>query len=301
MAGLNYLEGQNDNLHAVRSMGSTFSNAVIGMSQMKQRQRQIQQELLMKEAYLQLAREKEANDQTLAGAQIEHLNSGSAAASAALQQSQRIGRMKGQAQMGPDIMSIVNDPTSGPQLMTDLRASGVAPQGEFQIGQEELLRRIAMAVASQVYGTAASSPASAARLSMPVVTGPNQTGRDPFDPSSVLFTNPPADISPYQQQALEATKQYHGDRLQQQQQQFDIRQQADNERLTETSRHNKEMEQRPSGRQPNAVQQRLREQLGKDKSTTGTSGDFVLMFNPAGQKVKVPKGMKPPTGYTLAQ
>lgn len=113
---------------------------------------------------------------------------------------QRGGRLKGY-EGSPNIMSMVQDPFSGPQIMSDLRAANVVPQGQFQIDPQQLIQAIHGALGAQAFQQGMGTPASAQRMTKPIQMGPNQTSFDPFSRQPMMQTGPAA-MNPYQQQHL---------------------------------------------------------------------------------------------------
>jgi hypothetical protein len=104
-------------------------------------------------------------------------------------------------------MGIVQDPQSGPMLMNDLRGAGALPQGPTQLTQEQLIQAINAALAGQMTGQAAMTPATAERMTEPMPVRANEQLRDPFDLSQVLAQGPapqPTPLLPQEEERMRA-------------------------------------------------------------------------------------------------
>ncbi len=130
-------------------------------------------------------------------------------------------RLKGY-EGSPDIMSMVQDPFSGPQIMGDLRAANVAPQGQFQWTPQQLIQAIHGALGAQAFGQSMGTAASAERLTEPYMMGPNQNAVDPFSRQVIAQTGPAA-MNPYQRQNLDINQQRADEQARHNQRQEDLR------------------------------------------------------------------------------
>jgi hypothetical protein len=241
MPSLHYLDDNQDSLYAIKNIGSTFSDAIIGMAQMKARQREIAQRQFVEQEYLKLAQQKSAMDAlkftresdtdkqyldiakqnatSMAGEREAMAQQHKASAASSQEEMSRagtIGRLGTQQRLGPQgILDLVKDQRpdasgantgAGPQLFSDLRSAGAVPQGGFDINPQELMNRIIAARAGLLMGEAATSPTAAAGLTKPVSFGPN---RDVFDQPSFgpgatpMMRTPPPAMSDYQGGMLE--------------------------------------------------------------------------------------------------
>lgn len=131
-------------------------------------------------------------------------------ATATMARQGRVERLKGY-EGAPDIMSMVQDPFSGPQMMGDLRAANVVPQGQFQLSPQQLIQALHAALGAQVYGQAAGTPGSAERLASPMTLNPNEGAYDRFS-GQLIQQAPPAPLDPFHMQDL-AIKQAQADEL----------------------------------------------------------------------------------------
>ncbi len=213
---ISYLDNQNQDMYSLKRLGSVFSDAVVGAAEARAKRQQFIQQNMLEQQYLALAREKEQREaassqvrNALEQAQTQREGLGTTVMQQGADRQAMIARLQGQRQLGGNIMDIVKDPQSGPQLMGDLRSAGVAPQGQFQMTQQDLMQRIAAAVKGQVFGEATSSAAGARDMSLPFGGRPEEIGRDPQDPSSIVYQNPPGPISPYQAQMIQNQKDWH--------------------------------------------------------------------------------------------
>ena len=73
---LNYLSGNPQDVWAMRELGDTFSNAVIGLHRQRLQQQQLAQQAALEQAYLQMAREKQAQEGPLRQAQTQSYQAG---------------------------------------------------------------------------------------------------------------------------------------------------------------------------------------------------------------------------------
>lgn len=321
MPNLRYHENTGEDINALQKMGSTFSDAVIGMAAQRNKQEQLKRQQMMEQQYLaiaqQKAREGSKNTQSEIDYRSKEGNRADATTARVKQQIQQAGdqqaraqmlaRLKAQYALGPEgVAQNIQDPRSGPQMMGDLKSVGALPNDAMQIGPNvqldpktqlnpnQLVQRLLAAIQGGTYGTAASSPSSAARLVAPVIMRPGTTGNDQVS-GQPMMQGPPVTMTPYQQIMTELAKQREqrtgslGDRG-----------------MAERERHDKAME----GKQKavsakTAMQERIASELNapdEPKSDNNSSNDeFTLMLNPKGLTVKVPKGAKVPPGYEPVQ
>lgn len=294
---LNYLDND-DSMSALRNMGRSFSDAVIGMSQRQLQQRQLEQKSQMNQQMLAIAQARERREGDRSGMMNDRdqsvINANQSkvdTANEATTRQERATRLKSQSQLPREaLMQMVQDPKSGPQMMGDLRAVGAAPDGEFQVTPEQLMQKLAMALGGQTYGIASGSPSSAARLAAPLIMGPNHTAFDPFTGQPSASTGP-AEVSPYQAQALRMRQQHYVDiaqnylgRLSEQQrhnqvvedttqQRYGRSADATDTKLLETGRHNKAIESKTKG-DKYGIQQKLAAATGTQSPTNASIPTF---------------------------
>ncbi len=170
---LNYLEGNPESIYALRNLGETFTNAILGMQQNRIREQQFRAQQAMQAAHLRLAYDKEANDQQnqllrnkLLMAQTRGAEQETSQAIANAVAAQRAGLAKRSLYPQPDMMQ-------GPTI--------------------EGARRLAVGdLAQNLTQVAGANPAAAERMLQPLDVGRGHILFDPLNREKIVEGLPPA-------------------------------------------------------------------------------------------------------------
>lgn len=189
-------------------INQSMANVALAQRQAQYMAQQNAAKMALEQARLQIERDAEARAGRVSEAQIPMYNAETERykteikkygtenemARQTMDTQQRLGRLRGYSG-APDIMSMVQDPFSGPQMMGDLRAAHVVPEGQFQLNQQQLMQALQAALGGQTYQQGMGTAAAAERATEPYQVGPNQNLVDPFSRQSI-YTAPPAAPNP---------------------------------------------------------------------------------------------------------
>ncbi len=210
MSQLNYLEGNQDNLYAIKNIGSTFSDAIIGFQQMKARTREMAQKQFVEQQYLQLARQKSALDmmkfnstQQKDKAQTSEAQARTGQIESGANRQEGLQRIQSALSLNPDqFTNLLKDPGAGTKLFGALQTAGSYPEAktDFRIPNDipDLIKSMLAARAGLGLGQIAGSPSALEGYMQPKVMNPNQTmlppmaGSIPGDSFTSLFETGPA-------------------------------------------------------------------------------------------------------------
>lgn len=198
----------NDAASGMSGLANSMAGVVMAQQQNKMRQFQMMQQAAIENAYLRLAQEREQREATNTSANVDYLKARTGQEQYqtdemkhASELAATVGRLRGY-QHTPMLMNMVTDPTSGPQIINDLRGAGVVPQGGFDMTPDQLREIIGAALSSRTTEGGMGTPASAAMMSRPQEVSAGATLVDPFTMQK-LFSAGPMPMNDYQRQALE--------------------------------------------------------------------------------------------------
>lgn len=178
---------------AMQGVGQSMANVMMAGPQQRFKQQQFMAQQALERAYLDMARQKQAQQGQLQESQIKSYGVADQLEQQKMQQAQMmmdrgqaLGRLRGQSQLPPEmLMNVVRDPRAGGQLFGDLRSAGVMPQGQADVPADQLNKLLAAAMQSQMYQQAGSTPASAERLTEPVIMQRNTVAFDPVSQTQI--------------------------------------------------------------------------------------------------------------------
>ena len=186
-----YLANAQQDLYSSKRLGSSFSDAIVGMAQDKAKQRLLQQQLQMEQAHLQLAQQTAQPRMELERAQTAGLQYGLTQQQEAAKRQQMMQSFLTQQAMGPEAFSTLMDPQRSGALIKNLRSAGVLGNDAAGVTPESLQTMLHAAARGMAGAEAASTPSGATQMFMPEKVAPGQTLYDPLSMNNGMPTTAP--------------------------------------------------------------------------------------------------------------